>query len=110
MDFVSATVPRAQPQIIKNIANRKASLEPPCVHKCNAQVHIWFGSRTRLCAWNEVNLSAPQDIVHCKLMCKLRVLARIIHCFIARRANRIYHPRTGGEVGCWGLGKSGRGR
>lgn len=36
MDFVSATVPRAQPQIIKNIANRKASLQTPCAHNGHA--------------------------------------------------------------------------
>ena len=52
MDFVSATVPRAQPQIIKNIANRKvcsqhtaealALLAPPAsAHK---QAHNIRGS------------------------------------------------------------------
>ena len=52
MDFVSATVPRAQPQIIKNIANRKVCLQhttegltllarPASAHQ---QAHIIRGS------------------------------------------------------------------
>lgn len=47
---------------------------------------------------------------HSKLMCKLRIWQQVLFIWLTSVLKGITGAPAGGEVGCWGLGKSGGGR